>query len=216
MYTFKETIDLTEFNKLKASLKRNEIPFEEFDLMGGKQLAYPNSKNIKCSVICHHGSYGHEKGLLEIMGLLTKEESQQDNVIGYLTADDVYYRISNDYREEYYSKENCKKREEQAIKIIKDWLVDNYSGKQVLIIPFTKKIIEFDLKYKKDFDKCAKFLYSIFYEWGQIYYYSFIRMWNCCIKTRDFGDIMQFYYRDIIGTGNYIRDYENIEEEKEI
>ena len=35
--------------------------------------------------ICHSGSYGHENGLIEVMGL----PQCQDDVIGYLTAEEV-------------------------------------------------------------------------------------------------------------------------------
>lgn len=45
------------------------------------------------SIIEGYGSYGGHQDLLEIMGLLTEEESQYDSVVGYLTAQDVFDRI---------------------------------------------------------------------------------------------------------------------------
>lgn len=41
-------------------------------------------------VICHYGSYGYEKGLLEIMGACITGGT---DVVGNLTADEVIERI---------------------------------------------------------------------------------------------------------------------------
>ena len=38
----------------------------------------------------HDGSYGRTDDKLELMGLLTKEESECDEVEGWLTAEDVF------------------------------------------------------------------------------------------------------------------------------
>ena len=46
------------------------------------------------SVIQSYSSYGREEDLLEIMGLLTKKELKNDSVVGYLTAEDVFNRIT--------------------------------------------------------------------------------------------------------------------------
>lgn len=62
------------------------------------QVWYPKKGcgNV-CDVICFTygdgGSYGHERGLLEMMGLLTKEEEECDSVVGWLTANEVFARI---------------------------------------------------------------------------------------------------------------------------
>ena len=72
------------------------IPFElTTDAEGNErnQIWYPSKKNNVCDVICHRYSYGYERGLLEIMGLLTEEESEVDSVVGWLTAEDVFERI---------------------------------------------------------------------------------------------------------------------------
>lgn len=45
------------------------------------------------SVIYGVGTYGVRWGLLEIQGLLTYEEEQQDSVLGFLTAKEVAKRI---------------------------------------------------------------------------------------------------------------------------
>ncbi len=48
--------------------------------------------------ICHYGSYGYEKGLLEIMGEIV-DPSCEDSVEGWLTADDVIARVKERYEE---------------------------------------------------------------------------------------------------------------------
>lgn len=90
----------TEMNKLIEMLNNANIPFElTTDVFDNEnnQVWYPSQKNRVCDVICHQGSYGGEKGLLEIMGLLTEEEAECDDVVGYLTAENVFNRIKNHY-----------------------------------------------------------------------------------------------------------------------
>jgi hypothetical protein len=57
---------------------------------------YSFEGNVVCSVIEHEFSYGREKDLLEIQGLMTEQEmeEEQDTVLGYLTADNVFERIN--------------------------------------------------------------------------------------------------------------------------
>lgn len=59
------------------------------------QIWYPNRKKAVCDVICHKYSYGGDRGLLEIMGLV---DNEYDDVEGYLTAEDVFKRISLHYK----------------------------------------------------------------------------------------------------------------------
>ena len=89
-----------EMMTLIDKLEIANIPFAaEADCYGGIHVMYPDDwKNgCKCSVISHKYSYGGREGLLEIMGLLTEEEEEWDEVVGYLTADDVFARIYTDY-----------------------------------------------------------------------------------------------------------------------
>ena len=53
------------------------------------------------SVIEHEFSYGNEKDLLEISGLMTEKEEKetQDTVLGYLTAENVFERIKKHYKD---------------------------------------------------------------------------------------------------------------------
>jgi len=103
----------TEFDKLVKMLNDAKIPYERndddpnseyFKLTSNapiKRIVYgkfpEKHKFCICSVICGHGSYGGNEGLLEIMGLLTPEEEERDSVAGYLTAEDVFNRIKNHY-----------------------------------------------------------------------------------------------------------------------
>ena len=80
-----------EILRLKGMLEKAKIPFVFSKVFGGYHIEYPASTGRVCSVIEHDYSYGREKDLLEIQGLLTKKEYKetQDTVIGYLTAEDV-------------------------------------------------------------------------------------------------------------------------------
>lgn len=93
-------INFAEMDKLEHLLVETDIPYEKSRVFGGKQLQYPcKGSDRVCSVILHNGSYGRKQGLLEIMGLLTDEELEHDDVAGYLTADDVFGRIKKHWDE---------------------------------------------------------------------------------------------------------------------
>ena len=96
--------DYKEIFILANKLSEAGIPFKIRELNGGYQIAYPNCEERVCSVVEHSFSYGAECDRLEIMGLLTKEEQEEDvgdepAVKGYLTAEDVFGRISKHYAE---------------------------------------------------------------------------------------------------------------------
>lgn len=80
------------------------IPFEvttDADGNENNQIWYPSKENNVCDVICHKYSYGYEQGLLEIMGLLTENESEIDSVAGWLTPEDVFERIWRHWTKNY-------------------------------------------------------------------------------------------------------------------
>ena len=86
----------TEIFRLKKMLEEANIPFrftENFN--GGFHIVYSFEGKEICSVIEHDFSYGREKDLLEIQGLMTEQEMSevQDSVLGYLTATNVFERI---------------------------------------------------------------------------------------------------------------------------
>lgn len=87
-------------NKLYLMLCEENIPCEVVKhWTGTKQLYYPSVEANVCDVICFKGSYGYEKGLLEIMGLISDEVKDYDDVEGYLTAKEVFKRIKKHYKE---------------------------------------------------------------------------------------------------------------------
>lgn len=112
----KETMnerDYTEFDKLVKMLDEAEIPYERDDddpnhdyykrtgIKPIRRIIYGGCPEKRvlciCSIICGHGTYGGDEGLLEIMGLLTPEEEEKDDVAGWLTAEDVFNRIKDHY-----------------------------------------------------------------------------------------------------------------------
>ena len=114
-YRIKPSEKYNEIFKLKSMLEENHIPFEWIehnDFRNGYQICYPaKSEKRICSVIEHSFSYGNEKDLLEIQGLLTAEEEEEeyDSVLGNLTADNVFQRILS-----HWEKINSVKLEEDG------------------------------------------------------------------------------------------------------
>lgn len=95
-------VDLTEFNKLAKMLEDEGIPHSNepfFRLANGRQIIlFDSNRKRIADAVCHHGSYGgRQSGLLEIMGALTEEESEQDSVLGWLTAEEVFKRFKYCY-----------------------------------------------------------------------------------------------------------------------
>ena len=77
-----DTINQTEMMKLAFGLRDRGIRFSVKSFFDGIQIVVGD---FDWDAICHSGSYGHENGLIEVMGL----PQCQDDVIGYLTAEDV-------------------------------------------------------------------------------------------------------------------------------
>ena len=86
-----------EIIRLKCMLEKAEIPFEFSEIFSGYHITYPSNKFRICSVIEHDYSYGNEQDLLEIKGLLTKNEKKYDCVLGYLSAEEVFKRIQKNW-----------------------------------------------------------------------------------------------------------------------
>lgn len=93
--TLNTAIDYTEMGKLIDLLTDNNIPFEMGYCYDGLQVFYPNIANRVCDAICHSGSYGHEVGLLEIMGLV--DDDIDDDVQGYLSGEQVFRKMKAHY-----------------------------------------------------------------------------------------------------------------------
>ena len=86
-----------EIVKLHEMLNKADIPHEFEEEWGGYHILY-SCMGYTCSVIEHDYSYGSNRDLLEIMGLLTAAEAFNDSVAGYLTADNVFNRILTAHR----------------------------------------------------------------------------------------------------------------------
>lgn len=97
-YTMNPTYQ--EILKLDKMLTEANIPHTLDRLFDGWILCYPNFENRVMDAIEHNGSYGNLCDKLEIMGLLTPEENS-DDVLGFLTAEDVFERIRKHYNGEW-------------------------------------------------------------------------------------------------------------------
>lgn len=107
----------TEILKLKTMLEEANIPFtftDDFwnvkklgerikndpyfvELFRNKYPAYQIRLGDLADVIQYDGSYGNGQDLLEIMGGLTEKEKEEYNVLGYLTAEEVFKRFKYCY-----------------------------------------------------------------------------------------------------------------------
>lgn len=86
------SVDLTEMNKLAQGLVAKGITFTTKKYLGGMQIVVNDENdNYLWDAICHCGSYGHEDGLIEIMG--TPVQNEKDEVEGYLTAEEILSRL---------------------------------------------------------------------------------------------------------------------------
>ena len=117
-------MNYTEIFKLKEMLEKEKIPFEWRirKTENGYQICYPNKSLCDCSVIEHQYSYGNERDLLEIMGLLSKKEEEEDSVLGDLTAEEVFKRINKHWKKHYKSrKSRTKYKQGRKIESIEDF-----------------------------------------------------------------------------------------------
>ena len=77
-----DTINQNEMMKLAFGLYDRGIEFKAKSFFDGIQFIIGD---WDWDAVCHSGSYGHENGLIEVMGL----PQCQDDVIGWLTAEEV-------------------------------------------------------------------------------------------------------------------------------
>lgn len=74
---------------------------------------------VLCDAVEHTLSYGNKEDLLEIMGGLTEEEQENDSVLGYLTAKEVFKRFKYCYEHStsvYVEKGGIKKWKKNNLK----------------------------------------------------------------------------------------------------
>ena len=97
---------MSELEKLEEYLKEHNYNYRWNSVCQGYEgcpsmflphqdqiVVYDDHNTRLWDAVCHFGSYGHEKGLLEIMGVIVDEEADGGSVIGWLTADDVIKRL---------------------------------------------------------------------------------------------------------------------------
>ena len=76
-----------EADKLVKGLSEKGVEFNYHRCWDGVQ--------VRCNewdAICHSGSYGHEQGLLEVMGTVAR--AVEDDVEGWLTAEEILQRLN--------------------------------------------------------------------------------------------------------------------------
>lgn len=98
---------MTELDKLEEKLKekgykykriddvhmyQSEYVKEEQDVGRHQIVVFDENDEKIWDAICQYGSYGHDKGLLEVMGEGVVLPGHGDSVAGYLTADEVMER----------------------------------------------------------------------------------------------------------------------------
>lgn len=94
--SYKSKINLHELDVLEKGLSERGIKFERYSFLGGDQIYVFNDKGeYFFDAICNRYSLGHQKGLLEIMGSIVKNEDVRE-VEGYLSAEEILRRIDNE------------------------------------------------------------------------------------------------------------------------
>ena len=96
-------MEYKEIFRLKEMLEEANIPFKwifrnSMHDEGYQIIIYSRDGTIRlCDGIECCGSYGNEEDKLEIMGGLTEEENENDSVLGWLTAEEVFKRFKYCY-----------------------------------------------------------------------------------------------------------------------
>lgn len=88
----------TEILKLDKLLSEAGIPHHIRRIYEGWQVIYYTDKGIVADAVQHNCSYGARQNLLEIMGLIMPEDYTCDSVKGWLTAENVFKRMSEHYK----------------------------------------------------------------------------------------------------------------------
>lgn len=89
---------MTEFRKVADYLSSNKIKYELDVCADGWQIGVPQlPRHGDCDfdIIIHNGSYGHDQGLLEIMGDISDEPD--GDVEGWLNGAEVIDRIERNF-----------------------------------------------------------------------------------------------------------------------
>lgn len=94
-----------QIDKLASLLDKEVVEYVKRPLFDGFQIILPW---CGADVICHSASYGGKNGLLEIQGpaLFKQEEPCKDDVLGFLTVEDVFERIKAANANDHLDKES--------------------------------------------------------------------------------------------------------------
>lgn len=83
-----------EMDLLEEYLRKKEKPYKRWDMDGDEQIIVYDEDGYRLwDAVCTKYSYGHERGLLEIMGNIVNKKRVGDSVEGWLTAQDVIDRV---------------------------------------------------------------------------------------------------------------------------
>lgn len=93
--------DFTQFNKLVIGLTQKGYVFTVQNAYNGRQVIvyeqYTDTDGVhlirQWDAVIHGGSYGHEDGLLEIYGTIVEKFTQDDEVLGRLTAIEILNKL---------------------------------------------------------------------------------------------------------------------------
>lgn len=155
-------MEYKEIFRLKEMLEEANIPFEwddnNFMSSDGYKIII-DSKDGKylCDCIENIVSYGNKEDKLEIMGGLTEEESENDSVLGWLTAEEVFKRFKYCYENntsKYKEKINMEKSDLKYGNVVElrngdCYVLVNVYNESILIALTSKYHFNFDI-YDKD------------------------------------------------------------------
>lgn len=94
----KNPLQFREIIRLADMLAGAGVPFTLHRYLDGWQLIYPVKDAKPVSVIQHSYSYGGPHDKLELEGLMTKAEKKADAIMGFMSAEEVFNRISKHWR----------------------------------------------------------------------------------------------------------------------
>lgn len=76
-----------EADKLIKGLTKQGVEFDYYRFWDGVQVSCN-----EWDAVCYSGSYGHERGLLELIGTIVRPV--ENDVEGYLTAEEILQRLN--------------------------------------------------------------------------------------------------------------------------
>lgn len=116
-----------EIFRLAKMLKDAKIPFDFYEMAPKAKrfipewehyhINYPSRDDWTISVIEGFGSYGEQDDKLELMGGLTPDELEENDVVGWLTAEEAFERIEKIERSKKMKKKKIMKIDENTLEL---------------------------------------------------------------------------------------------------